>query len=134
MRPSDRGRDHKSSSNTFHEPPRTETVIAGGAATAVVAGGAHALDDEKEREFVQVNDDQIMLLTRKMIEIRSTLQALGQNNDFKLPSIVVIGSQSSGKSSVLESIVGHEFLPKYGSVASDLTLGVPTWSLVVQLN
>jgi GTPase SAR1 family protein len=25
----------------------------------------------------------------------------------------VIGSQSSGKSSVLESIVGHEFLPKY---------------------
>jgi len=31
----------------------------------------------------------------------------------KLPSIVVIGSQSSGKSSVLEAIVGHEFLPKY---------------------
>jgi dynamin-like GTPase MGM1, mitochondrial len=29
-----------------------------------------------------------------------------------LPSIVVIGSQSSGKSSVLEAIVGHEFLPK----------------------
>jgi GTPase SAR1 family protein len=48
-----------------------------------------------------------------MIEIRSTLQMLGQNEDFKLPSIVVIGSQSSGKSSVLESIVGHEFLPKY---------------------
>lgn len=76
-----------------------------------------------------------MLLTRKMIEIRSTLQALGQNDDFKLPSIVVIGSQSSGKSSVLESIVGHEFLPKYRSpVASDLIPGVPTWLLVVQLN
>ncbi|KAJ9065676.1 mitochondrial dynamin GTPase Msp1 [Entomophthora muscae] len=29
-----------------------------------------------------------------------------------LPSIVVIGSQSSGKSSVLEAIVGREFLPK----------------------
>ncbi|KAF0267366.1 hypothetical protein FOG48_03563 [Hanseniaspora uvarum] len=29
-----------------------------------------------------------------------------------LPSIVVIGSQSSGKSSVLESIVGKDFLPK----------------------
>ncbi|CAG8577586.1 8482_t:CDS:2, partial [Cetraspora pellucida] len=33
-------------------------------------------------------------------------------NGLKLPSIVVIGSQSSGKSSVLEAIVGHEFLPK----------------------
>ncbi|RKP00651.1 hypothetical protein CXG81DRAFT_6414, partial [Caulochytrium protostelioides] len=30
----------------------------------------------------------------------------------KLPSIVVIGSQSSGKSSVLEALVGHAFLPK----------------------
>ncbi|KAF8556145.1 hypothetical protein OG21DRAFT_1409737, partial [Imleria badia] len=29
-----------------------------------------------------------------------------------LPSIVVICRQSSGKSTVLEAIVGHEFLPK----------------------
>lgn len=29
-----------------------------------------------------------------------------------LPQIVVIGSQSSGKSSVLESIVGRDFLPR----------------------
>jgi dynamin 1-like protein len=30
----------------------------------------------------------------------------------KLPQIVVIGSQSTGKSSLLESIIGKEFLPR----------------------
>ena len=54
----------------------------------------------------------MMLLTKKMIEIRSILQMVGQSDTMILPSIVVIGSQSSGKSSVLEAIVGHEFLPK----------------------
>ena len=29
-----------------------------------------------------------------------------------LPQIVVVGSQSSGKSSVLETIVGKDFLPR----------------------
>ena len=40
------------------------------------------------------------------------LLSIDQSDTLKLPSIVVIGSQSSGKSSVLEAIVGHEFLPK----------------------
>ncbi|PTB79848.1 hypothetical protein M440DRAFT_1468573 [Trichoderma longibrachiatum ATCC 18648] len=44
--------------------------------------------------------------------IRNILQKVGQSSSLTLPSIVVIGSQSSGKSSVLEAIVGHEFLPK----------------------
>ena len=110
-KPSEETHDNQKSSS---EPPRpkatrTEKIVTGATAAAV---GAYALDDDQERKFAQVNNDQIMLLTRKMIEIRSTLQMLGQNDDFKLPSIVVIGSQSSGKSSVLESIVGHDFLPK----------------------
>ena len=100
----------KSSSDPPPNPPRMEKVVAG---VATAAAGVYALDEDQERKFVQAKDDQIMLLTRKMIEIRSLLQRIGQNEDFKLPSIVVIGSQSSGKSSVLESIVGHEFLPKY---------------------
>ncbi|KAF9980739.1 dynamin-like GTPase mgm1 [Modicella reniformis] len=53
-----------------------------------------------------------MLLTKKLIEIRNVLNSIDHNDTLKLPSIVVIGSQSSGKSSVLEAIVGHEFLPK----------------------
>jgi len=94
------------------EPPSNEATVATGAAAAT-AVGIYSSEDERERILAQANNDQIMLLTRKMIEIRSTLQQIGQNEDFKLPSIVVIGSQSSGKSSVLEGIVGHEFLPKY---------------------
>ena len=111
LKPADRthSKNKSSSDPPPPEPPRTEAIVAGAAAAAA---GVYAIDDEKQQKFVQANDDQIMLLTRKMIEIRSTLQELGQNEDFKLPSIVVIGSQSSGKSSVLESIVGHEFLPK----------------------
>lgn len=54
----------------------------------------------------------LMQLTRKLIEIRSLLMSIDQDETLILPSIVVIGSQSSGKTSVLEAIVGHEFLPK----------------------
>ncbi len=55
----------------------------------------------------------LQLLTKKLIEVKGLLNSIHhQNNDLVLPSIVVIGSQSAGKSSVLESIVGFEFLPK----------------------
>lgn len=39
---------------------------------------------------------------------------LGSVGEFQitLPSIVVVGGQSSGKSSVLEAIVGRDFLPR----------------------
>jgi dynamin-like GTPase MGM1, mitochondrial len=107
---------HQSSDSTSPPhpgPPRSDTAAGATAVAATAAAGIYSADDDREQILAQANNDQIMLLTRKMIEIRSTLQELGQNEDFKLPSIVVIGSQSSGKSSVLEGIVGHEFLPKY---------------------
>jgi predicted GTPase len=56
--------------------------------------------------------EDLMLLTRRLIEIRTILLSIGEEAGLTLPSIVVIGSQSSGKSSVLEAIVGREFLPK----------------------
>ncbi|KAG0180868.1 dynamin-like GTPase mgm1 [Apophysomyces sp. BC1021] len=58
------------------------------------------------------HDEQLMALTRKLIEIRGILTSIGHGDTLTLPSIVMIGSQSSGKSSVLEAIVGLEFLPK----------------------
>jgi hypothetical protein len=61
---------------------------------------------------INAQDEQLMMLTKKLIEIRSILMSIDHNETLRLPSIVVIGSQSSGKSSVLEAIVGHEFLPK----------------------
>ncbi|KAJ3115526.1 dynamin-like GTPase mgm1 [Phlyctochytrium bullatum] len=57
-------------------------------------------------------DQDLMVLTKKLIEVRNLLKTIDNNANLQLPSIVVIGSQSSGKSSVLEAIVGHEFLPK----------------------
>ena len=44
-------------------------------------------------------------------KLQDVFHAIGQS-PLDLPQIVVIGSQSSGKSSVLESIVGREFLPR----------------------
>lgn len=96
------------------EPPKQSRVVG----TAAVAGSAAAYgydqspEDDPRNEQESARDDQMMVLTKKMIEIRSILQTIGQGNALTLPSIVVIGSQSSGKSSVLEAIVGHEFLPK----------------------
>ncbi|KAL4502359.1 hypothetical protein ABPG72_011946 [Tetrahymena utriculariae] len=45
-------------------------------------------------------------------EIHNILHRTNLSNELKLPQIVVIGSQSSGKSSVLESIIGKDFLPR----------------------
>lgn len=96
------------------EPPKQSRMgaaaVGGGTAAAY---GYDQSDEEDPRSGQEVaRDDQMMVLTKKMIEIRSILQTVGQGNTLTLPSIVVIGSQSSGKSSVLEAIVGHEFLPK----------------------
>lgn len=94
--------------------PKQSRVGAGVAAGATAAAyGYEKSEDEDPRDTEEVTrDDQMMVLTKKMIEIRSILQKVGQSSTLTLPSIVVIGSQSSGKSSVLEAIVGQEFLPK----------------------
>ena len=86
-------------------------VAVAGASSAAYAYEESGDNDEEDNEE-DARDDQMMVLTKKMIEIRSILQKVGQSSSLTLPSIVVIGSQSSGKSSVLEAIVGHEFLPK----------------------
>ncbi|KAI9716627.1 MAG: dynamin-like GTPase mgm1 [Chrysothrix sp. TS-e1954] len=87
-------------------------AAAGGAATAAAFGLTSDSEEDDRKDSTGAKDDQMMLLTKKMIEIRGLLQQVGQSDALTLPSIVVVGSQSSGKSSVLEAIVGHEFLPK----------------------
>lgn len=83
-------------------------ALLGLVGAATVAG---AKDDEAEA-LEAGSEHQLLQLTKKLIEIRQVLLSVDQSDALKLPSIVVIGSQSSGKSSVLEAIVGHEFLPK----------------------
>ncbi|KAI5461071.1 P-loop containing nucleoside triphosphate hydrolase protein [Mariannaea sp. PMI_226] len=95
------------------EPKQSRTGGAALAGASAAAYGYDKSDNEDKRDNEEISkDDQMMVLTKKMIEIRNILQRVGQSSTLTLPSIVVIGSQSSGKSSVLESIVGHEFLPK----------------------
>ncbi|KAG7123378.1 Protein msp1 like protein [Verticillium longisporum] len=108
------GQDGGNSGGPGGEPPHKSKA---GAAVAVGASAAAYGYDKNDEEDPRdpgeaAKDDQMMLLTKKMIEIRNMLQKVGQSSTLTLPSIVVIGSQSSGKSSVLEALVGHEFLPK----------------------
>ncbi|GAM33357.1 mitochondrial GTPase [Talaromyces pinophilus] len=99
--------------NGGNKAPNDNQVAA--AAAGAAAGSAYAYENTDDGDYQtrrEADNDQMMVLTRKMIEIRNILTQVGQSNTLTLPSIVVIGSQSSGKSSVLEAIVGHEFLPK----------------------
>ncbi|KAL1952698.1 hypothetical protein VTO42DRAFT_4436 [Malbranchea cinnamomea] len=103
-----------SSSGSNKHPPKegrasVAAIVGAGTVSALGRDSDESVPSSDER--VTAND-QMMILTRKMIEIRGILQKIGQSESLTLPSIVVIGSQSSGKSSVLEAIVGHEFLPK----------------------
>jgi hypothetical protein len=108
---------------------REEAAAAAAATAAGVSMYLNEDEDEEEEDSeeekkkknkkkkktdygISVQDEQLMMLTKKLIEIRSILMSIDHNETLRLPSIVVIGSQSSGKSSVLEAIVGHEFLPK----------------------
>uniref|UniRef100_A0A0N5C3B7 Dynamin GTPase n=1 Tax=Strongyloides papillosus TaxID=174720 RepID=A0A0N5C3B7_STREA len=52
-------------------------------------------------------------------KLQSIVALTGAHHDiFQLPQIVVVGSQSSGKSSVLESIVGRDFLPRGSGIVT----------------
>mgnify|MGYP002717805161 CR=1 FL=1 len=91
------------------KPPSKDPAPAAAIATAMAAALPVVVDaDEPSAD----SNEDLMLLTRKLIEIRSILLSIGEEAGLTLPSIVVVGSQSSGKSSVLEAIVGREFLPK----------------------
>ncbi|KAF8267575.1 Dynamin central region-domain-containing protein [Lactarius quietus] len=51
-------------------------------------------------------------------EIVSTINKLQDRRQIDLPQICVLGSQSSGKSSVLENIVGRDFLPRGSGIVT----------------
>lgn len=52
--------------------------------------------------------EKLIPVINKLQDVFNTIGA----DPIDLPQIVVVGSQSSGKSSVLESIVGRDFLPR----------------------
>ena len=46
------------------------------------------------------------------MKVLNGMRDIGLENHVKLPSVVLIGQPGSGKSALLESIVGFDFLPK----------------------
>ncbi|KAI6922459.1 dynamin-1-like protein-like protein [Hortaea werneckii] len=73
------------------------------------------LEKEMQEKFasvmdeINVNDPGLITLVNKLQDVFTTV---GVQNPIDLPQIAVVGSQSSGKSSVLENIVGRDFLPR----------------------
>ena len=55
---------------------------------------------------------------KKLITLVDKLRDVGLNDHISMPRIAVCGSQSSGKSSLLESIVGLNFLPRGSGVVT----------------
>ncbi|KAG0289231.1 vacuolar protein sorting-associated protein 1 [Dissophora globulifera] len=57
-------------------------------------------------------------LIKTINRLQDAFSTVGVHNPVDLPQIVVIGSQSSGKSSVLENIVGKDFLPRGSGIVT----------------
>jgi predicted ABC-type transport system involved in lysophospholipase L1 biosynthesis ATPase subunit len=55
---------------------------------------------------------------RKLINVIDELRDYGLDEQISLPRIAVLGTQSSGKSSLLENVVGLDFLPRGSVIAS----------------
>lgn len=51
-------------------------------------------------------------------KLQDAFQQTGQSLDIDLPQIAVVGSQSAGKSSVLENFVGKDFLPRGSGIVT----------------
>ena len=65
---------------------------------------------------------QMFANVRKLINVIDELRDYGLGEQISLPRIAVLGTQSSGKSSLLENVVGLDFLPR-GSVIVWFDLG-----------
>lgn len=59
--------------------------------------------------------DQLIPIASKLQDV---LGAVGQSTSLDLPQVVVVGGQSSGKTSVLESLVGRSFLPRGSGIVT----------------
>lgn len=67
----------------------------------------------EERAITSMND--LIELTNKL---QAVVSSVGADNTLDLPLITVVGSQSSGKSSVLETLVQRDFLPRGSGIVT----------------
>ena len=76
--------------------------------------------DKKDSKKDQDQEEGGLLFNklRKLITVVDELRDAGLQQYINLPRIAVLGTQSAGKSSVLESIVGIDFLPRGSGVVT----------------
>ena len=53
-----------------------------------------------------------------VMKLQDAFNVINAKNSIELPQIVVVGGQSTGKSSVLEAIVGSDFLPRGSGIVT----------------
>ncbi|ONI32972.1 hypothetical protein PRUPE_1G397000 [Prunus persica] len=69
---------------------------------------ARHVDSSSSRPSVTIGSSLIPVINK----LQDILAQAGSELDVSLPQVAVVGSQSSGKSSVLEALVGRDFLPR----------------------
>ena len=79
-------------------------------------------DDSVAPSTPSVSSSAAAPLGSSVIPIVNKLQdifaQLGSQSTIELPQVAVVGSQSSGKSSVLEALVGRDFLPRGSGICT----------------
>ena len=65
-----------------------------------------------------VENAEMCSLVATLNKLQDATTLLGGQSPIDLPQICVVGSQSSGKSSVLENIVGRSFLPRGSGIVT----------------
>ena len=75
-------------------------------------------DEEDDIKVDEEKDNVLFKKLRKLINLIDRLRDCGVQEYIQLPRIASLGTQSSGKSSVLESIVGLDFLPRGDGVVT----------------
>ena len=80
----------------------------------------HKLKIGREKEEHKLSGGMMWQQLIKFTNVMESLQDVGLQQHIKLPRIAVLGTQSSGKTSVLESILGLDFLPK-GDVSNNIS-------------
>ena len=71
-----------------------------------------------EQKEIKNNDNELFKSLRNLVSLIDQLRDCGVNDYIELPRICTLGTQSSGKSSVLESIVGLDFLPRGNGIVT----------------
>jgi hypothetical protein len=76
------------------------------------SGSGYGLHKSKQLKIEDEKGGYLYVQLRKFINVIDELRDVGLQEHISLPRIAVLGQQSSGKSSVLENIVGIDMLPR----------------------